>query len=861
MSLLARSSYHQPVELVERELFLAALAEHLAEAAAGRGRLVLVRGEAGVGKTALVRSFAAEHAGGVRSLWGACDGLFTPQPLAPLLDLAGDLGLTLELPRSELFAATLEAFQASPALVVIEDVHWADEATLDLLRFLGRRLERTQTLLIATYRDDEVGLRHPLRVVLGDVPSERRIGVPPLSEAGVRVLARGSDVDPAALYRLTGGNPFFVTEVLAADGAGVPESVRDAVLARADRLGVAARSVVDAAAVVGARAELSLLREALDEPPRALEECLAAGVLQADGSDVAFRHELARRAVEEAIDPLRRTELHTRVLAALAARPEPDAARLAHHAEAAGDAAAVLEHAPAAAKKAAALGAHREAAAQYARALRFADGLPARAVAELLESRAYECYVTDQISEALAAQRDALDRYVALGDRLKQGDMLRWISRLSYLDARIGDARTSAGEAVLILEQCPPGEELVFAYANMAQTAQIDLEIDAALEWGQRALALATELGAQELALNALTSIGISEAIVGRGADRLEQALELALERGSHDCVGRLYGGLTFAAVRGRDWPAADRWLDEGLRYAAERDLDGRRLYLLGWRAFASLERGRWNEAAADAEAVLRHPYARLDRVWALLALGLLRARRGDPDLWTPLDEAAELTRGESSQKMVPLRVIRAEAAYLAGEPARALDEAGTFPVSGLVDRSIAGKLAVWRRRAGAQAEETGPLAEPFELELAGRHADAAAAWDLLECPYEAAIALAGSDDADDLHRSHERLLALGAQPAAAIVARRLRERGARGVVRGPRPATRAHPAGLTPREQAVLDLLADGLTNAEIADRLVISAKTVGHHVSAILGKLGVRSRYEAAKLASEDRELVPPR
>jgi len=849
------------VELVERESFLAALAEHLAGAEAGAGRLVLVGGEAGVGKTSLVRTFAGEGAGGARTLWGACDGLFTPQPLAPLRDFADDLALTLELPRREVFSATLEALRAEPTVVVVEDVHWADEATLDLLRFLGRRLERTPALLIATYRDDEVGLRHPLRVVLGDVPIDRRIAVPPLTPEGVRKLARGSGVDPGALYRLTGGNPFFVTEVLAAGEPGVPASVRDAVLARAGRLGDAARRVLDAAAVIGSRVELTLLAEALDESPTAIEECLAAGVLQADTGGVAFRHEVARRAVEEAIDPLRRAELHTRVLAALERAAAPDRARLAHHAEAAGDAAAVLEHAPAAAEKAADLGAHREAAAQLARTLRFAGDLPTRAVAELLEQHAYECYVTDQAGEALAALRGAHERYVALGDELKQGNTLRWISRLTYQDGRIEEAREAAREAVLILERFPGSEELVFAYANMAQTAQVDLDLAAALAWGERAVELARELGGQELAIDALTSMGIAEAIAGKGVGRLERTLELAVEQGSDDSVGRLYGALAFAAIKRREWSAADRWLEDGLRHSRERDLDSWRLYLLGWRAAASLDRGRWDEAAADAETVLRHPFARLSRVWALLALGLVRARRGDPDVWPPLAEAAELTRGESAQKLVPLQVIRAEAAYLEGDHARALDEAGTLPVSTLVDRWMAGRLAVWRCRAGGRVEETGPLPEPFELELGGAYADAAAAWERLESPYDAAMALAAGDDEEELLRSHERLLALGAQRPAGIVARRLRDRGARGIARGPRAATRAHPAGLTPREQAVLDLLADGLTNTEIAARLVISEKTVGHHVSAILGKLGVGSRYEAARLAAEDRELVPPR
>ena len=522
----------------------------------------------------------------------------------------------------------------------------------------------------------------------------------------------------------------------------------------------------------------------------------------------------------------------------------------------------MLEHAQAAAQKAANLGAHREAAEQYARALRFADSFAPATVAELLERRSYECSVTLQVAEALAAGTEALDLYRQLGDRLKEGDLLRWKSRLLYWAARLEEAEESAQAAVSVLEQLPPGPELARAYATKAAQAQLALDReDEVVAWGERALELAEALGEREIVVNVLTTLGSCDTLSGRGTARLEQTLELAKEEGTDEQLARIYSALVFASCRHRDWPAADRWLEEGIEYCMERDLDDHQNYLVAWRADAALERGRWDEAAADTREALSHPHAVLHRIWSLLVLATLRARRGDPDVWSALDEVAELVRGNPPQRNVPVQLVRAEAAFLEGDLARARTELGTMEPAALTDRWIAGQLALWRRRLGDPADDVGPLPEPYEHELAGDYAGAAARWEALETPYFAALALAESNDEDDLRRGHEMLLTLGARPAAAIVARKLRERGVRGVARGPKAATRAHPAGLTRRELEVLDLVGEGLTNAEIAERLVISEKTVGHHVSSILGKLGVGSRYEAAKRAAQDRELANPR
>ena len=217
------------MRLIERESQLAALHEYAREASQGQGRLVLVSGEAGVGKSVLLDEFAQEL-DEARWLWSGCDGLFTPAALGPLLDIASRLdGELLQLCRAEakrdqLYGALLRQLGnlQSLTVVVIEDVHWADEATLDLLSYLGRRIQHLRVLLLVTYRDDALVPNNPLRLTLGGLASQRatrRLNVPPLSTAGVATLAQGTGIDATELHRLTAGNPFFVTEVLQAGSA------------------------------------------------------------------------------------------------------------------------------------------------------------------------------------------------------------------------------------------------------------------------------------------------------------------------------------------------------------------------------------------------------------------------------------------------------------------------------------------------------------------------------------------------------------------------------------------------------------------------------------------------------------------
>jgi DNA-binding CsgD family transcriptional regulator/tetratricopeptide (TPR) repeat protein len=847
--------------LLEREPFLESLLETLHEVEDGTGRLVLIAGEAGVGKTALIRRFWTDAAGGRRVLEGACDALFTPRPFAPLADVGAETGGALaeliarDARPHEVLGALLEELRREPTVLVLEDLHWADEATLDVLRLLGRRIEGTGALVLATLRDDELHAAHPLRITVGGLaatPAVERHHLPPLSLEAVRELAAAYDVDTEQLFERTGGNPFFVTEVLAAGEREVPPTVRDAVLARASRLGPEARRLLDAVSVVPPRAELGLLEALAGPEAEHLDDCLASGILVADAGAVAFRHELARIAIEESIGPLEQVALHRAALSALRAAGA-DTARLAHHAEAAGDVEAVLEFAPAAAASAAAAGAHREAICQYERALRFGGRLSPERRARLLELGGHEYYLVDRFDEGVKWLEAAIEIRNASGDRLREGDALRRLSSVQRCGALTAEGAETGRQAVALLEKCPPGRELAAAYANLAMVSLNAHDLDAATSAGERGLELAEEFGYTEFVVHTLNTLGTRELIEGRpeGREKLERSLRLAQAAGLEEHIGRAYIHLADVAQRNRDYELADLYIGPGTEYCSERGLDLWVRYMHVYNARIELDRGRWGEAIEATPASVVDAGTPLPRIVALVVLGLVRARRGEPGQWPALDEAAQLSADSGElQWVAPVAAARAEALWLAGRP----DAVGTETEDALRNavrgRALwwAGELACWRRRAGIEEDPPPLAAEPWALELEGDWKRAAERWAEIGCPYEAALALAGAGEEEALLPALDDLRRLGAMPAASLVARRLRELGVRGLPRGPRRATRANPAGLTARELEVLNLVAGGLRNSEIADRLFVSQRTVDHHVSAILRKLGARSRAEAS-------------
>lgn len=844
------------MDLLERDPALRALRAALAVATKYHGRIALVSGEAGIGKTSLVRRLAAEALGGP-VWWGGCDDLLSPRPLGPVYDMAGAFDDSLrrllgrENRRVDLFQGILDALRRAPSatLMVVEDLHWADAATLDLLKFVGRRVAALPLLLVLTYRDDELGERHPLRALLGDFPADAIVRVPlaPLSRVAVRDLARQAGWKGDDLYESTWGNPFFVTEALRNEG--LPATVSEAVATRAGRLPVGARAVVQLAAIVPSSIERELVDDVLAPADVDLNAALASGLLVEVGGTYRFRHELARRAVEHSLAPSRARALHGDVLAWLERQPSEtvSGSRLVHHADGAADRAAVRRLAPAAAREAAVHGSHRDAAALYATALRHAEGVPAKDRAELLGERAYQCYLTDQIDEAIAARRSALAIWRDLGDPQAEGHTLRWLSRLHWFQGRKSDAVGYGVQAVELLSQLPEGVELAWATSNRAQLHMLAGEREEASLWGRRAIALARNLDTPEVLAHALNNVGVVTWTESdeTGLALLQESLRIALDHRLGEHVARAYANLVSSGIRFRQYPRAQQWIGEATAYFSARDLDAWANYVAAWHARLLFERGQWNEASEVAVALLgRAGVAPITRIPALAVLARIRQLRGDPGVEPLLQEGVALAveTGEA-QRIVPMAVARAEWLWLRAQDAAA-------------DPFV--REAVPLARAKGFTGEASEL-EAWVARSAGTYGDAlpsphrpdrAPEWETRGCCYEQALALM-EGDLDAQTRGFALMQALGAVAAATRWRAVLVERGCKSVPRGPRTTTAAHPARLTLREQQVLALLADGLTNIEIAARLVRSEKTIDHHVSAVLRKLDAKTRSEAVNLS----------
>ena len=851
---------------LERGELLAQLGGYVERARTGSGSFVFLDGEAGAGKTTVAHALAAETPTSCLLLVGQCDPLNTPRPLGPLLDIAADpdsglAGIVEIDDRYEIFSEVLGRLHHSirPVLVILEDIHWADAATLDMLTYLGRRIGDTKALVLATYRGDEIGPDHQLRPVLGDLltkPDVHRHTVEMLSTDAVRTLASDRPVDAEEIHQVTGGNAFYVTELLATDGS-VPATVQDAVLARVGKLDADARKAVEAVSIAPRSMDPAHISALVNTPPEAAERALHAGVLVGDTSGYRFRHELARRAVEDSVPPPRRVAYHLKMLEILKGTGDP--ARLAHHAINTGEADIILQYGLEAAREASKRESHREAARFYAAVHPHIERLDPPDRIQLLEEYNLALWSTDQQQASVEVADEILDLAETLDEPLLVGRAYRIRARAVWLIGRTEESNRDIERAVRVLEPLGDSEQLAVALRLSAHNQMLDRHHAPGMEFARRAVEMTKKLAMETEHAGSIQTLGTIETVTGNveeGFRLIEESIALARKAGAPRVVNTAHGMLGTGGGEVKVYEEALQWLDRGIALGLELDQDYAVAYNTAWKARIKCEQGKWDEAVALAEEVTTYDpsVARISPVTALGALGRVRVRRGDPGAEMALREALDLgATGALQHIWAPLCAL-AEMYWLQNKPDRAI-EVLEEPLRRVLTTDTPwgrGEIAYWMWRAGGLQMVPDNLAAPFEMMITGDWHGAAAGWNRIGCPYEEAMALSEGDTGAKL-QALEIFDSLGARPARQWLRSRLRDEGIESIPRGPRQATRENPEGLTSRQAEVHELITKGLSNGEIAERLFISQKTVEHHVSAVLAKLGVSSRGEAIARAVE--------
>ena len=847
--------------LFERAPQLDALAGAITRGAAAdaSGSVVTVAGDAGAGKTSLVTAALAGVPEGMRVLRAACDPLSTPRPLGPVRDVQAALGEPVEaetlLGAEARFAAQVSA---TPTVLVIDDAQWIDAASVEVLRFLVRRIETLPVVLVLAHRD--VPLGHALLALLGDIArmeSATRVAAPPLSVDAVRELLGDRGADAAHVRALTGGNPFFVAEIARSPGDALPPTVRDAVIASTTGLGAAELEALQLIATAPDAFDDRLLPFAgpdggIDVPT--LRRLEATGLLVRTPHGIGFRHELARLAVVASTEPGVEALLHLRVLDAWERVGGADDAVLTHHAAAAGDAPRTLRYAVRAADDATRTGSHTEAAAFLALALDRLEGDTAER-ARLLERLSTEQYMVSRLPASLSSIDAALRIREHLGDHDGMSTAHDRRAVVEYYSARRREAErhadaaadAAAGPAAQASAQATRAY-LAYRRHDLATARRI---VDAQRESPE------VDAVALRLSITAAAASLVDGDTTARAL--LRQHASVALDRSLDEIGTTAYSNLSALDIEHRRLGDAEAVLAESIPLTVDRDIPVCHQWQTGMRSRLHLLRGRWAASAEDAAAVLDSGWAPLAAVWPHIVSALLELRRGDdPHAADAHLAAADDLAARLDESLVTLAVlsVRAERSWLTGAADASLDAAPAALEAATAlpgTQWAVGDLRVWLARLGRPAAGSDDvLPEPCRRELTGDHADAARAWRDLGAPFDAALAAVHAMDAATAAAGLASLDALDVPATAARARRMLTERGIRSLPARPRTATLANPSGLTNRQLDVARLVARGLTNAELAQQLYISPKTADHHVSAVLGKLGLSSRRDIVRAAA---------
>ncbi|HEX5652294.1 MAG TPA: AAA family ATPase [Chitinophagaceae bacterium] len=860
------------MELIERSEFLKLLHTKLENVTEAEGHCILISGEAGIGKTSLVRVFGKERKKDSKIYLGSCDALFTPHPLAPLYDVAIQMRNGIwqnngSLPdRDRLFSNFFNelANQQEATVIVFDDIHWADEATLDFIKFLARRITHLRCLFILTYRDNEIHAHHPLRTLLGQLPPDSftRIRLTPLSRQAVDKMAKEKGYKGDDVYGITGGNPFYVNEILASYSKGVPDNIKDSILSVYNRRDEKAKQVWQLLSVLPGAFEIKYLEKLMPYYAAAIENCLQQELLIIDKGKIFFKHELFRRTVEDSLSPIVRINLNKKVLDLLLERIDQSSQteRIIHHAKYANEYDLVVQYAPQAAKKAALVGAHVEACRLYLSAIEFYQGNDSDILLQFYEAYAYECYLTNQIGEAINYTAKALELWKEKRDMERIGNCLRFLSRLWWFDGSRKKAEAYAVQAIDILEKEHASKAKAMSYSNMSQLKMISDQLEECILWGEKAIRMAKELADDEILCHALNNVGTVQMIIPTscqiGIEMLQQSLNIALENSYDEHAARAYINLSSNSLRIRDYVSAQKNLAEGIQYCEERDLDFATTYLLLCKAELQLETGLWDEASRIVDSLIENEYQpAVIKIGALVIAATIRMRVGEGEVIPLLLEAKEMTNNVmEAQSIMPAFIALLEYEWITGkcliEKAEIDWAINTVRNTGNFYNSS--EFAFWLMKARKQDL---PLQQIYEGYQAGNSIlalRAAKLWEKLGCHYKHALLLFEGDEADK-----RRAVAIIQKSGAIAVFEKLKQEmkasGLKSIPRGIRRATLSNTAFLTERELDVLQLLNEGLQSKEIAGRLFISPKTVDHHISSILFKLNVNSRTKAVKQASQ--------